>query len=192
MKMHRLPSVTPEEFTEAQQRLFRRITEGKRSRGRALEKFLTPEGGLRGPFNAWLYCPPVGEAAQRLGEVLRFESPIPPVLRELAILTVAAYWRADYEWWAHAKIARREGMDPNLIEDLHAGKPPRFKDPAEAAVHGFATELLRSRSVSDPVYREALSHLGQAGVAELVVLLGYYTLVAMTLNVFQVSVPEKD
>jgi len=71
---------------------------------------LPKRGELRGPFNAYLYSPVIGEAAQRLGEAVRFESSIPPKLRELAILTVAAKWKAQYEWWAHESIGRQQGM----------------------------------------------------------------------------------
>ena len=109
--MSRISYITPENFTEAQQRLFKSITSGKRGEGRAPEDLLNSEGGMSGPFNPWLRTPLLGDAAQRLGETVRFESTLPPQLRELAILIVAAKWKAQYEWWAHERIARREGLD---------------------------------------------------------------------------------
>ena len=114
--MGRISYITPDNFTEAQQRLFKSITSGKRGEGRAPEDLLNSEGGMSGPFNPWLRSPVLGDAAQRLGETVRFESTLSPQLRELAILIVAAKWKAQYEWWAHERIARREGLDEGIIE----------------------------------------------------------------------------
>ena len=187
--MSRISYITPENFTEAQQHLFKSITGGKRGEGRAPEDLLNAEGGMSGPFNAWLRSPVLGEAAQRVGEAVRFESALPPQLRELAILVVAAKWKAQYEWWAHEKIARREGLDEGVIESVKAETPPDFSNPTESVVYNFARELLDEHRVSDHLYDEAVELLGEAGVVELVILLGYYTLVSMTLNVFEVPVP---
>ena len=190
--MSRISHITPENFTEAQQRLFKSITGGKRGEGRAPEDLLTAEGGMSGPFNAWLRSPVLGNAAQRVGETVRFESTIPPQLRELAILIVAAKWKAQYEWWAHEKIARREGLDERIIESLKTETPPDFSNPTEAVVYNLARELLDEHRVSADLYNEAVEFLGEAGVVELVILLGYYTLVSMTLNVFEVPLPAGE
>lgn len=190
--MSRLPYILRDTFTKDQQNLFNSITGGKRGEGRTPATFLTPEGGMKGPFNALLYSPVLGEAMQRLGEVVRFENSIPPPLRELAILVVAVKWHAQYEWWAHEKIARNEGLDPNVITGLKAGIIPEFTDSAEAVVYHFARELIEQQRVSGQRYSQAVDMLGEAGVVELVILLGYYTLVSMLLNVFEVSLPEGE
>ena len=190
--MSRISYITPENFTEAQQHLFKSITGGKRGEGRAPEDLLNAEGGMSGPFNPWLRTPVLGDAAQRLGETVRFESALSPQLRELAILVVAAKWKAQYEWWAHERIARREGLEEGVIESVKAGMRPDSSDPAEAVVYNFARELLDEHRVSDHLYNEAVELLGEEGVAELVILLGYYTLVSMTLNVFEVPVPAGE
>ena len=187
--MSRISYITPENFTEAQQHLFKSITGGKRGEGRAPEDLLNAEGGMSGPFNAWLRSPVLGEAAQRVGEAVRFESALPPQLRELAILVVAAKWKAQYEWWAHERIARREGLDEGVIESVKAETLPDFSNSTESVVYNFARELLDEHRVSDHLYDKAVELLGEARVAELVILLGYYTLVSMTLNVFEVPVP---
>ena len=187
--MSRISYITPENFTEAQQHLFKSITGGKRGEGRAPEDLLNSEGGMSGPFNAWLRSPVLGEAAQRVGEAVRFESALPPQLRELAILVVAAKWKAQYEWWAHERIARREGLDEGVIESVKAETLPDFSNSTESVVYNFARELLDEHRVSDHLYDKAVELLGEARVAELVILLGYYTLVSMTLNVFEVPVP---
>ena len=187
--MSRISYITPKNFTEAQQRLFKSITGGKRGEGRAPEDLLNSEGGMSGPFNAWLRSPVLGEAAQRVGEAVRFESALPPQLRELAILVVAAKWKAQYEWWAHERIARREGLDEGVIESVKAETLPDFSNSTESVVYNFARELLDEHRVSGHLYDEAVELLGETGVVELVILLGYYTLVSMTLNVFEVPVP---
>ena len=187
--MSRISYITPENFTEAQGRLFESITGGKRGEGRAPEDLLNSEGGMSGPFNPWLRSPVLGDAAQRLGETVRFESALPPQLRELAILIVAAKWKAQYEWWAHERIARSEGLDDRIIESVKAETAPELSNPTEMVVYNFARELLDQHRVSDHLYDEAVELLGEAGVTELVILLGYYTLVSMTLNVFEVPVP---
>ena len=190
--MSRIPYITPENFTEAQNRLFKSITGGKRGEGRAPEDLLNSEGGMSGPFNPWLRTPILGDAAQRLGEAVRFESILSPQLRELAILIVAAKWKAQYEWWAHERIARREGLNERIIESVKAETLPAFSSRTEAVVYNFARELLDEHHVSEVLYDEAIELLGETGVVELVILLGYYTLVSMTLNVFEVSVPTGE
>lgn len=190
--MSRISYITPDSFTEAQEHLFKSITGGKRGEGRAPEDLLNSEGGMSGPFNGWLRSPVLGDAAQRLGETVRFESALPPQLRELAILVVAAKWKAQYEWWAHERIARRERLDEQIIESIKAETVPDFSNPTEAVVYNFAHELLDEHRVSDSLYDEAVELLGEAGVVELVILLGYYTLVSMTLNVFEVPVPAGE
>ena len=140
--MSRIPYIGRESFTEAQQRLFENITGGKRGKGQPVETFFTSEGGLRGPFNAFLYSPTIGDAAQRLGEAIRFESSLSPRLRELVILTVVTSWDAQYASWAHERIARREGLDEHLIEGLKAGVRPDFENPTDTLIYDFAREVI--------------------------------------------------
>lgn len=187
--MSRLPTLQPAEFTEAQRTLFENITRGKRGQRSAADSFLNPEGGLRGPFNAMLYSPKLGDPCQQLGAAVRFESALPSQVRELAILTVAAHWQAQYEWWAHEKIAREEGLDEASIAGVKAGTLPDTTSPVLVSVYRFARELLDRRKVSDRQYGETVALLGESSVVELVMLLGYYTLIAMTLNVFEVPLP---
>ena len=190
--MSRLPILQPSDFTPAQQRIFESITGGKRAAVSSTGSPLTAEGGLRGPFNALLYSPTVGDAVQRVGEAVRFEGTLPPQLREVAILTVAAQWQANFEWWAHARIARDVGLDEAIIDGLKAGVLPANAEPAQRLIHDFAREVISSHHVSDASYAAAIAMFGEATVVELVLLLGYYTLIAMTLNVFAVPVPEGE
>ncbi len=190
--MSRLPIIQSQDLTPAQQRIFDSVTGGKRKTVSSTGSPVTEEGGLRGPFNALLYSPILGDAVQRVGEAVRFEGTLPAQLRELAILTVAAEWQANFEWWAHEKIARDVGLDEALITGVKTGTLPATVATAQQMVYGFAREVIEHHRVSDERYSAVVAMFGEAAVVELVILLGYYTLVAMTLNVFAVAVPDGE
>ena len=187
--MSRLSYLTAEEMSGAQRELFESIRGGKRSQGPKGGNLTGAEGGLVGPFNAWLYSPEVGSAIHRLGEAVRFGTSLKPNLLELAVLVVGREWSAQFEWWAHARYALRDGVAESVVEAIKAREEPEFDDPEEATVHAFCRELMDTRRVSDATYRRAIDLLGESGVVELIGLLGYYGLVSMTLNVFRVPVP---
>jgi 4-carboxymuconolactone decarboxylase len=190
--MSRIPYVTTAHFTDAQHRLFEHITQGKRGEGSSVQAFLTPEGGLRGPFNALMYSPEVGDMVQRLGAAVRYGTSLPPRSRELAILMVAAKWKSQFEWWAHARIAKTEGLPEHIIENIKSDRPPELTDPIESVVFRFVQETIAKNYVSEVLYKEAVQRLGEAGVVELVILVGYYYLIATVLNVFKVPLPAGE
>ena len=182
--MSRLPLLRREQLDQPQAALFDALTGGLRG-GRIIDA----EGGLTGPYNVWLYSPAIGDATQQLGAALRFRSSLPAPLLELAILITAREWTAQFEWWAHAKLAEQAGLDAAIIEAIKARRRPAFSEPGQETVYEFCHELLDTRRVSRPVYARAGALLGEAGVVELVSLLGYYALISMTLNVFEVALP---
>lgn len=190
--MSRLSIIQPQDFTPAQQRIFDSVTGGKRKAVSSTGSPLTAEDGLRGPFNALRYSPIIGDAVQRVGEAVRFEGTLPPQLRELAILTVAAEWQANFEWWAHERVAREVGLDGSIIEGVKAGILPDSAAPTERMIHEFAREVIEQHRVADERYAAAVAMFDEEAVVELVLLLGYYTLVAMTLNIFAVAVPTGE
>jgi len=149
-----------------------------------------PRGEVAGPLAIWLESPELADRAQALGAFCRYRSSLPPRLSELAILITGAYWTAGYEWHTHAPLAIRAGVDPAVVEAIRTGRAPAFARPDEQAIHDLARELLDAHRVSDRTYREAIAHLGQKGVVELVGILGYYALISMTIQAFQVAVPE--
>jgi 4-carboxymuconolactone decarboxylase len=192
----RIELLSPDRQTTEQRELYHAIRSGRRGQATAAPGRQSPGGGLTdergalvGPFNAWLLAPQVGDRIQRLGEAIRFSSSLPQNVLEVAILVGAREWRAEFEWWAHVRLARRAGVAPEVIAAIEAGTEPAFTDDGEAIAHRFSGELLTRREVSDETYAAARERLGEGGVMELVALLGYYTLVAMTLNVFQVPLP---
>lgn len=185
--MSRLGPVSTETMNEAQKTVFDGITGGPRAKGNPAE-MLNEEGALRGPFNAMLYSPEMGNLLQQLGGKLRYETIIPATLRELAIITVGRHFEAEYEWWAHVNVGKKEGLSQETIDAVLAGKTPA--DPAEATVYQFVSDLQSKNRVSDDLYKQALDLLGEQGVTELVFLAGYYATISHILNAFAVGLPS--
>ena len=149
-----------------------------------------PRGGVRGPFNALLRSPVLVDRVQKLGEFLRFESSIPARLNEFAILITARHWNAQYEWHAHYPHAVKGGLKPEVAADLAQGKRPATMQEDEAIVYDFCKELHENKSVSDATFDAARGKFGERGVADLIGVSGYYTLVSMVLNVDRQPLPE--
>jgi len=166
-------------FTEHQQRVYDAIASG-------------PRGGVRGPLAVWLNRPGLAEHAQALGQYCRYDSSLPPRLSELAILTMAVAWRAEFEWWAHKPIALKAGVPAEVVQALRHGTTIPFAQDDERVVHAFVSTLVETREVPDALYREAVELLGEGAVVDLVGLAGYYTLISMTLKVFEVEPPEGE
>jgi len=175
----RLPAIPEEVFTPAQRALIDSIRSGPRGQFK-----------MSGPFYCYLHAPAFGELAQKLGAHLRFGTSIPPRLSEFAILATAAHWKSQYEWAAHVGIAEQKGVKPETARDLRAGRVPNKAPKDEQAIYAFVKELYRDRRVSSPTYKRVNAILGNAGTVELVGLLGYYAMVAMTLDVFRMPVPD--
>jgi len=150
-----------------------------------------PRGQVRGPLAIWLHRPKLAERAQALGAYCRYGSSLSPRLSELAILTMARLWSAEYEWWAHKPPAQAAGLEPEIIEALRTGATPDFDADAEASVlHRVVLELTEQRTLSRPLYDEAVATLGSGRLVDLVGLCGYYTLISMTINAFDIDLPD--
>jgi 4-carboxymuconolactone decarboxylase len=143
-----------------------------------------PRGNLNGPFLGWIYSPELAQQAQRLGAFCRYRTGLPLRLSELAILVTAARWQAQAEWYIHYPIALEAGVSAADAEAIRSGQQPAFADPDEALIYAFANELYDAKRVSDATYEATVARFGREVTINLVGLLGYYALVAMTLNVF--------
>jgi len=121
---------------------------------------------------------------------VRFKLSLPAPLRELAILLTARHWTAQYEWYAHNKIAREAGLAGAICEAIAEGKKPATMSADEAIVYEFCAELLGTTQMSDATFAKARERFGEAGVIELTGTCGYYSLVAMVLNVDRQPLPE--
>jgi 4-carboxymuconolactone decarboxylase len=143
-----------------------------------------PRGNLNGPFLGWIHSPELAQHAQRLGAFCRYRTGLPLRLSELAILVTAVRWQAQAEWYIHHPIALEAGVAEADAEAIRQGRRPDFADADDALIHDFANELYDTKRVSDTTYAAAVGRFGHQVVINLVGLLGYYALVAMTLNVF--------
>ena len=143
------------------------------------------------PFNIWVRSPELLDRLQKVGEYIRFRSSLPPRLNEFAILITAREWTAQYEWFAHHRLAMAGGLDPAVAEDLKHGRMPANMKPDEQVVYDFTTEMYRHRGVSDATYKRAVDAFGERGVADLIAVNGYYVLVAMTVNVDRTPLPNE-
>ncbi|PLC49684.1 4-carboxymuconolactone decarboxylase [Pollutimonas subterranea] len=177
--MAKLLAPEPDQMSEHQRRVYDAIMAG-------------PRGRVRGPLAVWLHRPGLAEHAQALGQYCRYDSSLPPRLSELAILTMAALWRSDFEWWAHQPIAVEAGITPDITECIRLGGTPVFVEQDEALVYEFIGSLVENRRVPDELYQRAVHLLGEPSVVDLVGLAGYYTLISMTLNVFDIQPPEGE
>ena len=175
--MGRLPPLDPAALSGARKALYDKSVAG-------------PRGRVAGPLEAMVLCPAAGDPLQDLGGRLRFDGVLPGKLRELAILVAARFWTAQFEWHAHARIAREEGLDAAAIAAIAEGAAPALATPEEQAVYSFCRELHETRAVGGDTYAKAVETLGQEAVIELTVLSGYYTTVSMILNTFEVPLPE--
>jgi 4-carboxymuconolactone decarboxylase len=149
-----------------------------------------PRGSVRGPFPAWLRSPELADRGQKLGEYVRYNTSFEPRLAEMAIIICARYWTAQYEWYAHAGLALKGGLSESIVDAIARRERPAGMADDEAAVYDYCTELHETKNVSDATYQRALSLFGETGVVELIGISGYYTMVSMTLNVFQVQLPD--
>lgn len=149
-----------------------------------------PRGRVRGPLAIWLHRPQLAEAAQALGAYCRYGSSLEPRLSELAILTMAVCWKAEFEWFAHKPIALKAGLDPEVVEALRTGQPPAFSDDEARIVHAVTVALAQRRALPDALHDRALSILGQERLVDLIGICGYYTLISMTLIAFDVPLPD--
>ena len=175
--MARFSEIAPEQMNEAQREACAQMVAGKRGR-------------VPPPFQALLRSPTLCTRAQSLGEFLRYDSALPSRLSELAILVTARFWTAQYEWHVHATMAEKGGLDPKIIAAIAAKRDPAaLMQEDERVVYGFARMLHERHKVDDATYAEAQHCLGERAVVDLVGILGYYTLISMTLNVFEVPVP---
>lgn len=181
--MSRIPYLRRDQLGLDGQRLWDSIVDGRGA------QLVTEDGGLAGPFNAFVTAPDAGRRLSSLGQVLRFGTSIERRLSEVAIITTGARWQAEFEWWAHARMAREHGVSDAVILAIGRGEDPPFEAEDERAVYAVAQQLTRTGRVDQEVYAAAHALLGDTGMVELVALCGYYTLVCYLLNAFTVPLP---
>lgn len=175
--MPRITLPSPESMDADQRRVYDKIVSG-------------PRGRIQGPLRAALHNAELADKWQALGALLRYGTTLPPRLSEIAILVTGRACQSPFEWFAHRTEAEKAGIETPVIEAILAGTVPPGMSPTDAAVYHYAVELNRHNSVSDATYAVALAQFGERAVVELTALVGYYTMVAMTLNCHEIPLPE--
>lgn len=168
----RLPTIPPAQYTAEQKQAAADFESARKV-------------AVFGPFEPMMYSPQLMSQARAMGDYLRYRSALGSTLSELVILMTARAWTQDYEWSVHYPLALKAGIRKQLADDIAAGRRPTAMSPDEETVFDFASELLRNRQVSDATFQRAKSRLGMKGVVDMTGIVGYYTLLAMQLNVAQ-------
>jgi 4-carboxymuconolactone decarboxylase len=175
--MSRIPLFPSETMTDEQASVHQKIISG-------------PRGKIQGPLRAALYNAKLADKWQELGALLRYGTSLPANLSEIAILITGRACNSPFEWYAHRLEAEKVGVKAEIIDAILAGKIPLGMDVEETAIYNYAMELNQIKSVSDSVYENAVKLLGIKTIVELTALIGYYTMVAMTLNCHEIPLPE--
>ncbi len=149
-----------------------------------------PRGQLVGPLRAALHRPELADKWQQLGAMLRYGTSLSPQLSELAILVTARHTQSDVEWHIHELMARKAELPENIIADIFAMRRPADADEDMLAIYDYALDLNEKNTVGDEVHHRVTQRFGVVAVVELTALIGYYTMVAMTLNAHQIPLPE--
>jgi len=169
----RVPLVDEARATPAQRAVWDRIAQ---SRGR-----------VAGPFAALLHSPELARRIAETGHYVRFEGPLSQPERELAIITVARTLDAQYEWAAHAVLARQAGVRDEVIAAIRERRAPAGLTPAETQVFAYASALLREHRVSDEAFAALQKRFGLEGLVDLTATIGYYAMIACALNAFGIE-----
>src|SRR5262249_55473703 len=170
MDSRRFTPLTEDTMTPRQREVYHGIVSG-------------PRKGAAGPFNALLRSPEVADRVQRVGEYVRFQTTIPAPLNEMAILITGRFWGAQFEFWAHPRLASQAGVAAAIIDASAEGRRPPAMSDDERIVYDFCTELFRDRAVSDSTFMAVAGRFGEQGVIDLIAASGYYSIVSMILNV---------
>ena len=175
--MSRLSTPLYEDMSPEQQRVHDIIVNG-------------PRGDLRGPFAPWLVNPGFAEAAQAVGEYCRFNTNLSRDLAEIAICVTGAHYKAEFEWWAHAGFARNAGVSDEVLEAIRTGAEPSFETEKQTIVYQTAMALNHRHRLSDAEFSEAREVLGETGLVDVIGLCGYYAMVSLTLNAYEMPTPD--
>lgn len=173
----RMPPIPQDKMTDAQKKAAADVIAG-------------PRGALGGPFIPLLRSPEFMGRLQKTGEYLRYNSKLGPRLNEFVILTTARIWTQQFEWNAHESLALKAGVKQEIIDALRSGRRPDGMDADQEVAYDFLMELHHNRSVSDETYGRAVSKFGEQGVIDLVGVTGYYSMLAMIMNVARTPLPQ--
>lgn len=184
----RFARIPVDQMTPDQKKYFDNLMAGPVS-GTGSAAVVKGANSVAAPFNVYLRSPKLAEALRQTGEQLRFHSSLPARLNEFAILITAQHWSAQYEWYAHNRLALKAGLDPKISEQLAKGERPQGMGKEETAVYNFCHQLLNTHQVSDENFKAVKDLFGEQGVVDLIAVSGYYVMVSMILNVNRTPLP---
>jgi len=173
----RLDTFTPEQKTERERFLRARTAR--------------PDGSLGGPFDPWMTNPEMFRRITGLGVMLWNRTSLDRGLVELAICITGRFWEANVEWAAHAPVALKNGVAPSVLDDVLAGRRPRGR-PEDELVYDVCQTMHEDHALPRSLYDKAVAAFGERGLAELMAIIGFYTMVSMTLNAFEVTVADGE
>jgi hypothetical protein len=187
----RLPLIAPADLSPQQKPLYDEMRKGIASNFNAF-KVEREDGALMGPWNPWLHEPAIGKAIWDLTLSMTANASLTDNIRQIAILVVGAHFKAAYETYAHIAVAEREGMNEQRLATLVAGLKPDDLNRDESLAYDVTFALVGGGVLPEPLYRLSVQTFGQHGTNELIYLVGLYCLVSVTLNGFNVPVPERE
>lgn len=182
----RLPPVPQDKYSVGQQQAHETFYA---TRGKHLGGSVQP-GSFAGPWGIFIRSPELMTLTQQMGEYLRYRCAISGRLSELAILLVARHWSADFEWYAHARIALKVGISQATIDAIREARRPDDLTGDEQVIHDFVSEILATRRVSDTTFERAKAAFGEQALVDICGVTGYYSLLAMTMNMARVETPD--
>jgi 4-carboxymuconolactone decarboxylase len=175
--LDRMPALPEDQLSQEKKKIMDEIAAG-------------PRGRIGGPFIPLMRSPELMNRLQKVGEYLRFQNTVGLRNSEFAVLIVARHWSQPIEWAIHRPIAEREGVLPATCDAIAEGRRPDNMTDDETLIYNVLEELRNNRSLSDPTYAQLLKRFGEQGVIDLVAHYGYYSLLAMTMNVARTEVPQ--
>ncbi len=184
----RLPKLLPGSLDDDQRAVYDAVAGGPRAAGPQLFRLVDEDGGLEGPFNAFLLQPRLGLALQALGSAVRYETTLSDRAREVAILVVAAVRESAFESHAHEAVGRHVGLTEDELASVRSGGYDVLP-PDDRLVARLVRELLDTGDLADARYDEAVEALGLPQLFELLTLVGYYDALSLQLRVFRVGPP---
>jgi 4-carboxymuconolactone decarboxylase len=173
----RLPTILPAQYNAEQKQA-------------AVEFEAARKTAVFGPFEPLMHSPQVMSQARAMGDYLRYKSAIGNTLSELAILVTAREWTQDFEWSVHAPIAMKAGLRAEIVDAIAEARRPAAMTGDEEIVYEYATELIKNKQVSNATFEKAKARFGAKGVVDMTGIVGYYTFLAMQLNVAQYPAPK--
>lgn len=175
----RLPTIPPDRYSPEQKQAAADFEAARKAK-------------VFGPFEPLMHSPQVMTLARSMGDYLRFNSAIGNTLSELVILVTAREWTQDFEWWYHYPIALKAGISKDVADAIADGRRPTGMTADEEMVYDYVTELIKTKRVSDPTFAKVKARFGEKGVVDLNGIAGYYTFLAMQLNVAQYQLPPGE